>query len=212
MSLLGAMKRGISMEEMARNVLRMCGYKTLTVRQRVSIDGIDVGEVDIIAEDEEGEKYLVEVKRGRVSVSDIKQAYATAKMLKLKPMVVCRDYADKAAEVVAKELEVKVIRIAEYLLVEPEELITLIKKTIQEVLEEEALGLLECLTMTDEEAELLSRIASSKSLSEGPRKGLKEALSKLRARYRLLRTAKGYVALRRRAELLLALRKLLNKR
>ncbi len=212
MSLLGAMKRGISMEEMARNVLRMYGYKTLTVRQRVSIDGIDVGEVDIIAEDEEGEKYLVEVKRGRASVSDIKQAYATAKMLKLKPMVVCRDYADKAAEVVAKELEVKVIRIAEYLLVEPEELITLIKETIQEVLEEEALGLLECLTMTDEEAELLSRIASSKSLSEVPRKELKEGLSKLRARYRLLRTAKGYVALRRRAELLLALRKLLNKR
>ena len=55
MSLLGAMKRGISMEEMARNVLRMYGYKTLTVRQRVSVDGIDVGEVDIIAEDERGE-------------------------------------------------------------------------------------------------------------------------------------------------------------
>ncbi|RLG40759.1 MAG: hypothetical protein DRO05_05555, partial [Thermoproteota archaeon] len=104
---------------------------------RIVLDQAEVFEVDIIAQDEEGEKYCVEVKSGRVGVSDIRQVYANSKILDMKPMLVCKGFADEAAEAVARELDVRVISLSDYyVLLEPEELEIVVRTALQDVFEE----------------------------------------------------------------------------
>ncbi len=188
----------------------------MKTRERLKVDGVDVGEVDLIAEDAEGTRYAVEVKAGKVTVGDLRNAYGTAHLLKMKPLIVCRDFADKAAELVAKELGIKVIRMARYFLVEPEEIRKVLEEIVCRTLEEELLGLLEALEMSPKDARILQELSESRSISELtsrlqlPERQCKELIGALRKRYRLLRKARNFEDLRRKAFLLSKIREILR--
>ncbi|MEM4468981.1 MAG: YraN family protein, partial [Candidatus Nezhaarchaeales archaeon] len=104
----------MSSERVAIGILERMGFKVLDTRKKIVKDGVEVGEVDIVASNPEGEVYAVEVKAGKASVSDIRQAYTGALLLGMRPMVICKGFADAAAETVARELNVKVLTIPEY--------------------------------------------------------------------------------------------------
>ncbi len=129
--------KGISSERIAKSILEKLGYRILETNKMVVLDDAKAFEVDIIAVDPEGEKYCVEVKAGKAGVSDVRQVFADSKILGLKPMLICKGFADKAAGAVSRELNVKTIKLSEhYILLEPEELEVIIRSAVRDVLEE----------------------------------------------------------------------------
>ena len=65
-------RRGASSERIAVDVLERMGFKVLERGRRIVVDGVEVGEADIIAESPSGDRYCVEVKAGRASVNDLR--------------------------------------------------------------------------------------------------------------------------------------------
>ena len=129
--------RGRSSERIAKGVLERLGYKILETNKIVTVDEARAFEVDILAVNSEGEKYCVEVKTGQAGVSDVRQVFADSKILGLKPMLICKGFANDAAEAVARELQVGMIRLSEYyILLEPEELETIVRTAVQDVLDQ----------------------------------------------------------------------------
>jgi len=129
--------RGRSSERIAQEVLEELGYKILETNWRVVVDGAEAFEVDILAVSSEGEEYCVEVKAGRASVSDVRQVFADSRVLDMKPLLISKGYSDEAAEALAKEFGVEMIKLNEYyLLLEPEELEIIMRKAIRDILDE----------------------------------------------------------------------------
>lgn len=128
--------KGLSSERIAKRLLESRGFHVLSTKHMIMEGKEKVAEVDIIVEDSNGEKYAVEVKAGKGDVSSIRQAYANAKLCGHKPLLICKGYADNAARKAALKLHVKVVELSEYyLLLEPEELESIIKKCVEEVFE-----------------------------------------------------------------------------
>ncbi|MEM3406382.1 MAG: recombinase RecB [Nitrososphaerota archaeon] len=129
--------RGLSSERIARGILERMNFQVLEERKKIVINGVEVAEVDAIAKSPENITYSVEIKAGKISVSDVRHAYGNAKLLNLNPLIVCKGFIDTAAETTASELNVKVIQLPDYyLLLEPEELELIIHHAIQDALED----------------------------------------------------------------------------
>jgi len=111
-------------------LLEELGFKVLETRHRVIVNGVEIGEVDVVAEDGEGTRWAVEVKAGKLDVNGIRQAYVNAVVLGLKPMVVCKGFADDAARQLAELLGVRVIQLSDVFLVEDEELELVVKEAV----------------------------------------------------------------------------------
>lgn len=127
----------MSSERVAIGILERMGFRALDFRKKIVKEGVEVGEVDIVALSPSEELYAVEVKAGKASVSDIRQAYTSALLLGMKPMIVCKGFADAAAETVAKELDVKVLAIPEYyMLFEVEDLELAVRAAMQDAIDE----------------------------------------------------------------------------
>ncbi len=144
------------------------GYRILETNKMVSIDQAEAFEVDILALDPEGEEYCVEVKAGRAGVSDIRQVYADSEVLGLKPLLVCKGFANEAAEAMARELGVKVVRLSEhFLLLEPEELEVIVRTALMDVLNEYGFyPLPPWEKIKDEDWDVIEEIARSESFEE----------------------------------------------
>jgi len=205
-------RRGVSSERIARSVLKKIGFQILEKNKKVVLDGAQVFEVDLIAKDEGGIVYCVEVKAGKIGVSDVRQAYANAKVLGLKPLIVCKGYADKATEALAKELDVKVLLFPEYyLLVEPEDLDYIVREAVKDVLEEYGLvNLASFDNVTKRDLKVLKALSENDSF-EGCSKSLGvsleslgEHLAKLREKG-VIRKSDGYEGVRRQAKRILFL-------
>ncbi len=128
--------RGVKFEDFVAELLSKLGFNIVGKRVRVMIDGNEVGEVDILAEDAAGNKYAVEVKSGKVDVTGIRQAYVNAKVLGARPLVVARGFSNSSAEVLAKELGVETIILDDNVLVRTDELMTLIELTLYKFFDE----------------------------------------------------------------------------
>ena len=115
-----------------------------------------------------GERYCVEVKAGSASVSDIRQVFADSEILGLKPLLVCKGFADEAAEAVAKELKVELVRLSEYyILLEPEELEVVVRTAVQDVLDSYGFYPLPAWRAVEEEdLELMEKIAEAEDFTE----------------------------------------------
>jgi len=163
------LKRGLSSERVAIGILERMGFKVLDTRKKIVKEGIEVGEVDIIASSPEGELYAVEVKAGKASVSDVRQAYTSALLLGMRPLMICKGFADAAAETVAKELDVRVLAIPEYyMLLEVEELELAVRAALQESSDElgPPIPLPHGERLTKDDLKLLRAMASSNSAEE----------------------------------------------
>jgi predicted RecB family endonuclease len=105
---------GARFERYVVDLLPALGLYPRAVRHKVYRNGVEVGEVDILAVNERGEAYAVEVKAGRVDIAGVRQAYVNAKLLGAKPLVIARGYADEGARQLARELGVEVILLPDY--------------------------------------------------------------------------------------------------
>lgn len=121
---------GERFEDYVASLLGSLGYSVLGSRVRIESGGVEVGEVDLLVEDPAGVKYAVEVKAGKVDVSGIRQAYTNAVVLGAKPMVVARGFANDSASQLANELGVRVINLAESVVLGIDELRLAIKDAL----------------------------------------------------------------------------------
>jgi predicted RecB family endonuclease len=85
---------------------------------------VEVGEVDILAVDGDGNTYAVEVKAGKIDISGIRQAYINAKLIGAKPLVIARGYAEEGARELARELGVEVVLLPDYVFLSVDDLYT----------------------------------------------------------------------------------------
>lgn len=133
---ISARRRWISSEKIAQEVLENLGFKILETRKKIILNNIEVGEIDAIALDENGDAYAVEVKAGKADVTGIRQAYINALLLNAKPIIVCKGFADDAARELAEKLGVRVVQLSDLFLVESEELNIIVREVIEETLTE----------------------------------------------------------------------------
>ena len=206
--------RGVSLENIAEEVLARRGFRIISKRYRIKVEGVDIAEVDILAE-KDGEKYAVEVKAGRVSVTDLRQVYANAVLLKAKPLIVCRDFSDEAARKTAELLGVEVLFLPEFLVfVAPEELIYSVKTAVKEVL-------LEVLAppqveLSPEDMSILKAIAEADSFRDAAVKlgvevgELGRKVAELKKKHVLI--GEDYSSLRLRALILLSIYKIFKNK
>ncbi|MEL9997267.1 MAG: hypothetical protein QXH99_02070 [Sulfolobales archaeon] len=207
---VSARRRGVASEYIAVGVLGELGYKVLETGKKVVINDVEVGEVDVVVEDGSGERYAVEVKAGRVDVGGVRQAYINALVLGLKPMVVCKGFADDAARELAERLNVKVIQLSDIFLVESEEIYTIVREVVEEVLTEYfELFYGYTVQLRQEHYELLSAIYSSTTIEEAAEKlgidvpTLAKRIDELRRQGIIPRWAVKYGSVRRVAQILL---------
>lgn len=200
------MSRGVWSELLAELVLESEGFEIVKRREKIVRGGEEVGEVDLIAK--KGETmYAIEVKAGKVSVNDVRQAYANSVLLGFKPLVVARSFSDRAAEELAKELGVEVIFMPEYFhFLSIEELAAVIEQAVIRVLDQlvparpgevrrEDIVVLEALAASNDFSEAVKRAGIAES-------ELARRLEDMRERG-LIGRATGFTALRLQAKLLL---------
>ena len=158
--------KGLSSERIAKRLLESRGFRVLSTNHVIKEDEEKVAEIDMIAEDSSGERYGVEVKAGKGDVSAIRQACANARLCGFKPMLICKGFADEAARKAALKLDVKVVELSEYyLLLEPEELESIIKKCVEEVFETHGF-LPYSAEIDDKDRKLLKAISTAKNFDE----------------------------------------------
>ncbi len=207
-------RRWRSSERIAEEVLRDMGFEVLERHHRIVVDGVEVGEVDILARSRNGELYAVEVKAGRVDVTALRQAYVNALLLGAKPMIIARGYADEAAEKLAEKLGVRVVNLSDVFLVDADELEEVVYESVSRALAEllEALSRIEALE--PRYTRLLQAIAESSGLDEAAErlgvsvKELASMVAEARRKGVLPRSARSFQQLRGYARLALALLRL----
>jgi predicted RecB family endonuclease len=206
---LSAKRRGLASERIAVSILEELGYRVLEVGRKIIINDTEIGEVDVLAEDQSGEKYAVEVKAGRLDVGGVRQAYVNALILEAKPMVICKGFADDAARELAEKLGVRVVQLSDVFLVESEELYSIVREAVEEVLTE-YFELFYGYTahLKPEHYEILSAIYSSTSIEEAAEKlnldvsALARHIDELRKQGFIPKWASKYSSVKRVAQIL----------
>jgi len=156
--------RGALAEELAESLLSRLGYRIVERKRRVKVRGVEVAEIDLIAE-KEGTTYAVEVKSGKVSVTDVRQAFSNARLVGAEALVVSRGFSNEAAEVLAGELGVKVIVMDEFLgFVSLDDLAALVSRVVEETVANILLA--GTVDLNSGEERVLEAIATTKTLEE----------------------------------------------
>jgi len=206
-------RRGFWTEALAFHILESLGFEIVSYRHRVVREGVEVAEVDAIAR-KGGELYAVEVKSGRVSTTDVRQALANAQLVGAKPLIVARGFADKSAEVYARELGVEVVLLPDYFhFVSTEELERLVENALVEALSR--LLNVSVNGLSEEELKAIKVIAVSRDASEASTrlgldgKGFSQLISSLREKG-VLSESGPFEKLRLQARVFLLLKKLLD--
>ncbi len=115
---------GARFERYILDLLPALGLFPKASRHRIYRNGVEVGEVDILAVDGDGNTYAVEVKAGKIDITGIRQAYINAKLIGAKPLVIARGYAEEGARELARELGVEVVLLPDYVFLSVDDLYT----------------------------------------------------------------------------------------
>lgn len=158
--------KGISAERIALRLLESRGFRIISTNYDIMDGEEKVAEIDIVAEDSTGEIFAVEVKAGNGDVNAIRQAYGNAELSGYKPMLICKGFSDESARRAAEKLNVIVVELSEYhLLLEPEELESIVKKCVEEVFETHGF-LSYSIELQEEDKHLLRIISTSDRFKE----------------------------------------------
>ncbi len=130
------MSGGVRFEDYVAELLSRLGFRVMDRRVKVTSNGVEVGEVDLIAEDECGNKYSVEVKSGKVDVSGVRQAYTNARLINARPLIVARGFSNDSSRALAEELGVRVIELEDAIVLKPDELRTAVESAMYSLIEE----------------------------------------------------------------------------
>jgi predicted RecB family endonuclease len=162
------MGKGSDAEDVAVSILEKIGYTILEKRKPVVVGGVKVAEIDVIARDQEGNVLAVEVKSGKASVTDVRQVFSNSKLLKVKPLLVCKGFSDASAVSLASELGVRYLLLPEYYLFTLEDFKEVSKEIIRDLL---MLYLsLDVEGISEEDEKIVEALASSNSFSEASEK------------------------------------------
>jgi predicted RecB family endonuclease len=207
---LSSKRRGFASERIAIGVLEDMGFRIVETGKKIVINNTEIGEIDAIVEDQSGEKYAVEVKAGRLDIGGVRQAYVNALVIGAKPMVVCKGFADDAARELAERLSVRVVQLSDVFLVESEELYSIVREVVEEVLTEYFdLFYGYSAQLRPEHYELLSAIYSSTSMEEAAEKlnldvsTLVKRIDELKRQGVIPKWASKYSSVKRVAQILL---------
>jgi predicted RecB family endonuclease len=198
-----------SSERIAARILEEAGFRVLEEHYRVMINGAEVGEIDLVAE-KEGQRYAVEVKAGRLDVGGARQVYVNARLIGAKPLVICKGFSDSAAEALAQELGVEVLRLSDLFVIDQEELEALMREVIEDVVEDLVSYLTSEVRPTEEDIRILRAIVETSDILEAAGKlgmdvgDLARTMEGLRSKGVLPRWAKKYSSVKRAAEIALA--------
>jgi len=151
-------------EEAAIALLEDMGFRVLDVHKRIIVEGVEVGEVDIVAE-RGGVVYAVEVKAGSADVSAVRQAYANARLLDAKPLIVARG-ADDKARAIAERLGVELVLLPDMLYAGFDELRQAVAEAVERALDEALSAFQACQHIRDDDLEVLQAIAGSDTIVE----------------------------------------------
>ena len=208
---LSSIQRWRSSERIALSILEQQGFQIVETHKKIIINGTEVGEVDIVARDKEGNIYAIEVKAGKIDVTGIRQAYVNAMLLNMKPMIVCKGYADDAARELAQKLGIPMIQLSDVFLVEDEELEIVVREAVEEALSNFfELLLTTPLELREEQKRILIALASSTTLQETaerlgiPLETLLKFLNEFRSLGIIPRWAKKWSSIKRIAQILVA--------
>ncbi len=115
-------------------LLEELGFNVLDVNKPLVVDGVEVSDIDVLAE-KEGIVYAVEVKGGAADVSSVRQAYTNALLAQAKPLVIARGVDDKARKV-AERLGVDIIVLPDMLYCGYEDLREAVREALYSFLDE----------------------------------------------------------------------------
>ncbi len=181
-------RRWLASERIAFRVLEERGFRILETHRKLVLDGVEVGEVDALAEGPDGERYVVEVKAGRLDVHGVRQVYTAAVLEDAKPLVVAKGFADDAAKKLAESLGVEVIELEDVFLVDSEELEEIVHGAVVEGVAEALSLVLNPPRVPPEELDRLKAVASSRNILEAAKRlGVKPG--ELRETVKLLKSA-----------------------
>ena len=143
------------------------GFSIVATNYKIKSKGENIAEIDIVA-GKDGEKYAIEVKSGKASLSSIRQTYANAKLAGFKPLLICKK-SDDATKEAAKKLGVEILEMSEYhLLLEPEELESIVKNCMEEVMEK--YGYIPYAFLSNSDIKFFKTIAESESIEDALKK------------------------------------------
>ncbi len=214
---LSSIERWRSSERIAEEVLRKLGYEVIEHHKRIVVEGLEIGEVDFIVRSKDGVLYAVEVKAGKVDITGLRQAYVNAILLNMKPLVICKGFADDSAKELAKVLGIEVIQLSDILITEDEELETIVREAVEDALSEYIEMLMFTpINLKDQYIRVLEAISKSSSPNEAAeilRMDVHELLkivNEMRSQGIIPKWAKRWASLRRVARLIHA--KMLTQR
>jgi len=208
---LSSVARWRSSERIAEEILRQLGFEILEHHKRIVVEGLEIGEVDFVARSPEGTLYAVEVKAGKIDITGLRQAYVNAVLLGMKPLVICKGFADDSARELAKTLGIEVVQLSEFLVTEDEELETIVREAVEDALGEYIEMLMLTPTNIKEShlriLEAVAKCSSPNEVAEALKMDVHEvlkALNEMRSSGILPRWAKKWSSLRRVAKLIYA--------
>lgn len=163
-------RRWQASEKIALNTLEEMGFRVIGHRVPVVVNGLEVGEADAIALGPNGERYVVEVKAGRVDVTGIRQAYVNALLLNGRPLVIAKGFSDESARAVASALGVRVIELSDQFVVDAEELESVVEGAVYSALAVLMDVIFNASRISDVELKVLSAVATSRDYLEASSK------------------------------------------
>ncbi|MEM0380310.1 MAG: YraN family protein [Desulfurococcaceae archaeon] len=179
---ISAKRKWRSSEEIAIEFLEENGYRVIDRNTKVYVNNVEVGEVDAIVEDSNGNRYAVEIKAGTIDVNGIRQIYVNSQLLGYKPLVVAKGYADESAEKLAEKLGVITYLLSDRFITDAEELETIVYSSIRRLIEE-ILDTLNKPYPSPDDLFFLEKIASSKTiqdLAEKTNRSINEVAEKIK--------------------------------
>ncbi len=189
-----------SSEALAAQLLEELGYRIVGVHEKIMVEGVEVGEVDIVAE-KDGEKYAVEVKAGSLDISGVRQAYVNARLLGAKPLVVSRG-VDEKARALARELGVELLVLPDLVVASPDDVRAIVSEAVLSAIDEILGFISKCPEVSSDEEEVLKAIAFTDTIQDASKalgltvEELAKAIARLsrkgvipRGSYRLVRLA-----------------------
>ncbi|MEM1933049.1 MAG: recombinase RecB [Desulfurococcaceae archaeon] len=203
-----------SSEEIAVKVLEKNGFRIIDRGAKIVINGIEVGEVDAIAEDPSGVRYAVEIKAGTIDINGIRQAYVNSQLLGYKPLIVAKGFADESAEILASNLGVKTLLLSDQFIIDAEELEVIVETAFWRIIENvlDMMFIERALEAEDEETlNAMVKSGTIKELAESLNCSIEEAVDRIRKlqdKNVLGRNTKNYQELRLQAKLVLLNHKL----
>jgi len=151
-------------EEAAARLLEEMGFRVLRFHERIVVGGVEVGEVDMVAE-KGGEVYAVEVKAGSADVSAVRQAYVNARLLGARPLIVARG-ADERARAVADELGVEMILLPDMLYAGFDEVREAVEEAVEAAIDNALSFISNCGRIEEGDLPVLEALASAETFGE----------------------------------------------